>query len=306
MWRLPICCFREGAWQMDTVVVEVDGEFAARQPARPFVKWAGGKGRAAELLKNLLPRGIRRYYEPMVGGGALFFALENEAFSRFRGAVLGDTNAELMAAYGVITSRVDELVQALRMWTYDKATFLRVRAKDPDRLDPVVRAARMIYLNKTCFNGLYRVNQKGQFNVPFGRYTNPTICDEPNLRAVNEVLRRRGVRLMTGDYVSVVAEAARGDACYFDPPYLPVSKTANFTQYGAGGFALKDHERLAAEFTRLAQADVAVVLSNSDTETTRALYRDFEIRTVLSQRNINRDATKRRPVREIVVLANCP
>jgi DNA adenine methylase len=247
----------------------------------------------------------------MVGGGALFFALA--ADRRFDVAHLNDTNRQLMSTYVAIRENVDELIAQLRELRYDQTVFATMRALNPEQLSWVERGARMIYLNKTCFNGLYRVNKKGQFNVPFGRYDNPLICDEPNLRAVHAVLKgphpEAYVRLTMEDYryhYGVDRTYAQpGDAVYFDPPYVPLSKTANFTAYGAGAFGPKEHEELAAVFAALAKRGVAVMLSNSDTPLTRSLYKGFEIRTIQARRNINKDPTKRGAVSEIVVLANC-
>lgn len=279
--------------------------------ARPPLKWAGGKSKQVDTLKAFLPETINCYHEPMVGGGALFFALA--ADRRFEIAHLNDANAELMWTYVAIREHVDALIPYLQTLRYDKDVFAKLRALDPTQLNMVERAGRMIYLNKTGFNGLYRVNKKGQFNVPFGRYDNPLICDEPNLRAVHTVMKGPNpeayVRLTMQDYRYHYGAdrtyAQPGDALYFDPPYVPLSKTANFTAYGAGAFGTKEHEELAAVFAALAKRGVAVMLSNSDTPLTRDLYKGFEIRTIQARRNINKDPTKRGVVSEIVVLANC-
>jgi DNA adenine methylase len=279
-------------------------------PPRPPLKWAGGKTWAVEYLSGLLPERIDTYHEPMVGGGALFFALANAG--RFRTAILSDTNRELMATYAALQDEreLETIIVLLRGYRNDKDMFLRVRAQDPTKLPAAVAAARMIFLNKTGFNGLYRVNTAGKFNVPFGKYANPTLCDESNLRAVHAALtcgekRRDRPLLMRDDYPIAIDEAKPGDAVYFDPPYLPVSKTSNFTGYVPGGWKLADHERLAACFADLAKRGVAVLLSNSDTETTRALYRGFDVRSLKARRSINSKGTARGLVGEIVVVANC-
>jgi len=279
-------------------------------PPRPFAKWAGGKTWAVDYLSAILPQGIDTYHEPMVGGGALFFALAHA--KRFRTAILSDTNRELMATYGALQDEreLEAVIELLRSYRNDKDMFLRMRAQDPTKLPAAAVAARMIFLNKTGFNGLYRVNTAGKFNVPFGKYTNPTLCDEANLRAVHAALtcgerRNDWPLLMRDDYVIAVEEAKPGDAVYFDPPYMPVSKTSNFTGYVPGGWKLADHEKLAVCFAALAERGVAVVLSNSDSAATRELYKKFDIRSVKARRSINSKAAGRGFVGEIVVVANC-
>lgn len=269
--------------------------------ARPFVKWAGGKSRSVAMLSQLFPLSVRRYYEPMVGGGALFFALANE--KRFERAFLNDVNDDLITAYYAIKHDPLKVVGFLKRMKVGKRAFLELRAKDMRRASPAAKAARFIYLNKTCFNGLYRVNKSGQFNVPFGDYKNPVVCDVDNITACYKALK--GVALDCLDFEKVVRDAGRGDAVYFDPPYIPVSKTSDFTSYTAGGFKMKEHERLAACFAYLANKGVAVALTNSDTDTTRSLYGGYEIRSYQASRAINSDGEKRGKVGEILVVANC-
>ncbi len=261
--------------------------------ARPFLKWVGGKSRVLPQLRPLLPERIDRYFEPFVGGGAMFFALQPSK------AELWDINSELINCYQVIQQRVDDLIGALRLHRYEKDYYYALRAMDPREMDPVQRAARTICLNRTGFNGLYRVNRSGNFNVPFGRYTNPTICDAANLRLCSRALSR--TQLVVADFGELPASARRGDFVYFDPPYVPRSATAGFTDYNPGGFGLPDQVRLSETFAALAERGVRVMLSNSDVPLVRELYADFHIDTVMASRNVNSRADRRGPVSEVVV-----
>lgn len=274
------------------------------QVAHPFVKWAGGKTQLLEPLSTILPSRIRTYYEPFIGGGALFFSLAQK--ERFQRAVINDWNTELVDAYKTIRDFPDDLItllQALKE-TYQadaRGTFQGEREKDPKEMTPIQRAARFIFLNKTGFNGLYRVNKKGGFNTPFGKYENPKILDEPNIRACSKVLNHFVV-VTSGDFAQVIADAQPGDCVYFDPPYVPVNATANFTSYTSDGFSLDDQYRLAAAFKKLAENGVAVVASNSDTQTVRDLYEGFEMHNVQARRNINSKGDKRGPVGELIIV----
>jgi len=265
------------------------------RPARPFVKWAGGKtGLLGEILPRL-PAKINTYYEPFVGGGAVFFALAAEG--RFKKAVLGDDNVELIETYHSIKEDTDGLVRRLKAHAikHSEVYFYKIRADRGSHL-----AARFIYLNKTGFNGLYRVNRKGLFNVPFGRYSNPTICDEENLRAASAVLQ--GVGLLPGDFERSTMRAMRGDTVYFDPPYVPLSDTAAFTAYTKGGFGAGAQERLRDVARKLADRGVHVLLSNSDTPEVRKLYKGFKLVKVEARRAINSKGGKRGPVGELLIL----
>jgi DNA adenine methylase len=265
------------------------------------LKWCGGKGRLASRILAKLPARIGTYYEPFLGGGAVFFELARTR--RFERAVIGDKCPELMNAFQAVRDQVDDLVRELRQsqYKYDRESFLDIRRADPDKMTPVVRAARTIYLNKTCFNGLHRVNSKGQFNTPFGRYENPVTCDEANLRACSEALQM--AELAESDFENICTDAGPGDAVYYDPPYLPISNTANFTQYTSGGFAASDHLRLVETFKRLDGAGVAQVLSNSSAAGNAAWFCDFEVEVVTGTRSVGRP-DKRTSVPEILV-SNC-
>ena len=261
--------------------------------ARPFLKWAGGKRQLLPAIRAALPKISRAYFEPFVGGGAVFFDLEP------RRAVLSDANAELINCYAAVRDNVDALIRALRGHVYDRDYYYRIRALSPDSLDEVERAARTIYLNKTGFNGLYRVNSKGVFNVPFGRFKNPNICDEPTLRACSA--RLAGVEVRCRPFDAVLDDAAAGDFVYFDPPYIPLSKTSYFTAYNDLKFDLDDQERLARVFERLADRGVRVMLSNSDVGWVRERYARYAPKSVFAPRSVNSVVSARGLVRELLV-----
>ncbi len=270
------------------------GGFSREPPGpRPFLKWAGGKRRLLSQLEPLMPQGFRRYFEPFVGGGAMFFALGPGD------AVLGDVNGELADCYRAIRDDVGAVVAALGAHRYEKRHYYSVRALDPRSLALPDRAARTIFLNRTCFNGLYRVNREGRFNVSFGRYDAPVICDEDNLRACAEVLAEAAIQV--GDFEGTLEAAGEGDFVYLDPPYVPASEAASFTAYSAAGFGLADHARLARVFRRLAKRGAKVMLSNSDAPAVRALYAGFPLDRVEAPRCINSDGSGRGRVGELVV-----
>jgi DNA adenine methylase len=270
---------------------------STRQLPAPFLKWAGGKRQLLPRLLAAAPLTIDTYYEPFVGGGALFFALR--AAQRFRRAVLADCNADLIRCYQALQADVDGVIGALRSLSYDEAEYYKVRAADPSMMDASGRAARTIYLNKVGFNGLYRVNSSGQFNVPFGRYSRPLICDEPRLRAAATALQ--GVQLLCQDFTRTVEPAGSGDFVYFDPPYVPLSATSSFTAYAEGSFGPEEQQQLARTLRELGGRKVPALLSNSDCEVSRALYRGLRPRTVQVRRSINSVATRRGPVGELLV-----
>jgi DNA adenine methylase len=261
--------------------------------AAPFVKWVGGKRALMPQLTARLPQRFGAYHEPFVGGGAVFFALQPQQ------AVLSDDNGELINAYTVVRDEVERLIRHLRGHEATEEYYYALRAKNPRDLEPVERASRILYLNRTCFNGLYRVNSRGGFNVPFGRYKNPQICNEAGLRAASAALR--GAAVHHRPYEHVLNTAKRGDFVYFDPPYHPVSATANFTSYTAGAFTADDQRRLADVFRTLAARGCKVMLSNSDTPLIHELYADFHVDIVSAPRLVNRDASKRGPVNEVLV-----
>jgi DNA adenine methylase len=272
--------------------------------ARPFIKWVGGKTQLLPHIEALLPKEMRTYYEPFIGGGAVFWHVA--ATRTFERAVINDWNAELVNTYTVIRDFPGTLITALSdhmnhaLWNTAEY-FAEMRASVPSDLDSVARAARMIYLNKTCFNGLYRVNKRGQFNTPFGRYKNPALFDASNIRACSEALKRN-VSILTGDFNNAILNAGSGDVVYFDPPYVPLSATSNFASYTSTGFDIGDQQRLAALFKDLTVRDVTCVLSNSDTPVVRKLYEGFEILSVQAKRAINSKADGRGAVGEVLVI----
>lgn len=264
-----------------------------RTRAAPFLKWVGGKtSLLPELLKHV-PARLRRYHEPFVGGGALFFAVSP------RRALLGDSNPELVHCYRQVRDDVYGVLDALARHVYERAHFESVRALDPLRLSPPARAARFIYLNKTCFNGLWRVNRAGRFNVPFGRYKNPRFADPSTLVTASQALR--GVEIEQRPFDDALGKALPGDFVYLDPPYDPVSPTASFASYTAGGFSWEDQQRLARACIVLNRRGVRFLLSNSATDRVRELYRGFEQRLVRAPRFINSKATGRGAVDELLV-----
>ncbi len=281
------------------------GKTAKPPVARPFTKWAGGKGRLVPEILKRVPAQIDTYIEPFVGGGAVFFALAAEPVRRYKHAVLCDANRELIDCYRAIRNDVEGVIRALRRHRYNKRAYYRVRDQNPARWTRARRAARFLFLNRAGYNGLYRVNAAGKFNVPFGRYTNPTLCDAANLRACSRALE--GVRLCCVDFEFAFADVviphdASGFFWYADPPYVPVSTTSDFTAYTKGGFSWNDHERLAALARSAIASGAGVLLSNADTPAVRKLYRgDFRCARVLVRRAINSKADGRGHVGELLI-----
>lgn len=270
---------------------------------KPFVKWVGGK---RQLLKQFRELGLyppetfnpitSTYYEPFVGGGAVFFDLLP------KNAKLSDLNSELVIAYNVIKSSVDELIESLQKHIYNKEYYLKVRAERVEGLSEIEVASRFIFLNRTGFNGLYRVNKSGQFNVPFGRYSNPVICDEDNLRRVSDALR--DVIITHQDYKNVLKTARSGDFIYFDPPYYPISATSSFTSYTAEGFLEKEQAELRDTFVKLHEKGCFVMLSNSDTPLISKLYSGLDgitINKITASRAINSKGTGRGKITEVLI-----
>jgi DNA adenine methylase len=268
---------------------------------QPFLKWAGGKTQLLADILPQLPERMKTYYEPFIGGGAVFFALAAE--HRFDRAVIADRNPWLIELYKTVRDDVGTLIKTLARHAEhakDEDYYYEVRARDTAPMTPAERSARILFLNKTCYNGLYRVNRKGQFNVPFGRYANPRVCNEEVLTAASRALQR--VEIKNADFEIVSQQAKRGDAIYFDPPYVPVSATSSFTAYDSHVFGKADHERLASTFKACVSRGAAAVLSNSDTPETRALYEDLDVRTVNASRAINSVAGKRGRITELLVV----
>lgn len=266
---------------------------------RPFLKWAGGKTQLANSLLERRPATFNTYHEPFVGSGAIFFHLYREGL--IRRAVLADVNAELIDTYLAVHDHVVEVIRILSELPHSEESYYAIRSQDPWTLSLPERAARMIYLNKTGYNGLYRVNRQGQFNVPFGRYKSPRYLDRENLLAVSQALQN--VEILCAPFDMIIARAQPGDWVYFDPPYVPLSQTANFTAYYANGFGLRDQERLRDVCVALSQNNVYVMVSNSDTAIVRALYAlpSFTLHEVWANRAINSNGAKRGKVTELVI-----
>jgi len=272
--------------------------------ARPFLKWAGGKRQSVPFLQQHLPSRFNRYIEPMVGAGALFFSLTES--ERLQGEmIIADINPELINVYRVIRDKLPKLIALLKKHKekHSKRYFSLVRAVDRDPAfwtwNDVERAARFIYLNKTCFNGLYRVNSRGEFNVPFGDYSNPAICDEANLTNCSRVLKQTKIEL--GSFENIAALAKPGDLVYFDPPYEPLTKTSNFTQYARDGFGTADQIKLAEVFAELDRRGVRVMLSNSSAQLVFDLYANYKIVEIAVGRAINSKGAQRGKVKELLV-----
>jgi DNA adenine methylase len=261
---------------------------------RPFLKWAGGKRQLLPSLLEHAPRDPSTYFEPFVGGGALFFAL------RPKRAVLADVNERLIRTYRGVKNNVEEVIRQLEGFPHRPEFFYKLREKDIDAGTDADVAAWFIYLNKTGFNGLYRVNRDNRFNVPFGRYVNPTICDPDTLRACSAALAK--AELLVEDFASVVKEARRGDFVYFDPPYVPLSVTSNFTSYTSWGFDHYGQKRLRDTARKLKKRGVRVLLSNSSAPSVRELYAEgFDITEVSATRLVNSKATARGAIVELLI-----
>ena len=277
--------------------------FSEREtPVLPlFLKWAGGKLQLIEQFENLFPPDFCNYYEPFIRSGAVFFYLKSK--SKPNKVILSDTNEELINCFAVVRDKPSELIEVLlnHRKRHSKQYYYEVRDLGSDRLDSVSRAARMIYLNKTCFNGLYRVNSKGEFNVPFGDYKNPSIFNRNTLYRASQMLQDAALRVMTFD--KVLNFAGKDDFVYFDPPYIPLSKTSSFTRYSKSEFSIREQNQLSEVFRALDSMGCFVMLSNSDHSLIRELYRDYDknIAVVRAKRKINSVGSKRGAINEIVV-----
>jgi len=263
-----------------------------------FVKWAGGKGQLLEQFDRFFPKKIERYFEPFVGGGAVLFYILQKY--KPKEAMISDTNAELINAYKVIKQDVGKLITSLEKHkkNHSKEYYYKVRSQNPKIMSKVERASRFIYLNKTCFNGLYRVNSKGQFNVPMGQYKNPAILNETELRTISKLLTN--VQIKRTSFERVLNYAKEGNFIYFDPPYYPVKKES-FTSYTKEKFLDKEQKQLAKVFEELDKRGCKVMLSNSYTDFIKDLYKGFDTHIVKARRMINCDAKGRGKVNEIVI-----
>lgn len=282
-----------------------DGEASEPAPrAKPFLRWVGGKRALVPALLEWVPEDFRVYHEPFLGSGALFFTLTHW-HPKLR-AILSDANTRLTRTFNAIQQDVEAVLPPLRIYAemYEKhgaAFYLHARDSiDPDLLSDPEMAAWFIFTNKTGFNGVYRVNASGKYNVPPGRFSKlPTVCDEPLLRLCSTALA--GPWIVNSDFRAVEQRAQPGDFVYFDSPYIPTAPTADFTTYTAGGFAHAEQVALRDLALRLKQNGVHVLLSNSDTPTTRDLYQAFEIRPITRSGGVNSDATRRGKVTELMI-----
>lgn len=271
-----------------------------RPSPRPFLKWAGGKrSLLPEILDRIPPGPIDFYLEPFLGGGALFLALARQG--RIRQAVLNDRNPQLIETWQQVRDSPSAIIEAVHQWHPDEETYYEVRAMEPAVLTAVERAARLIWLNRNCFNGLFRINRRGQFNVPFGKYKRPCLVDEENLYAVSAALQN--VAFFDIDFDGILAMAGAGAVVYCDPPYWPMSRTSSFTAYDGNPFREDDQERLADAFAALPAQGAWGLLSNSWVPETLSLYERHGLHysQVFARRNINRVASKRGPVPEVMV-----
>jgi DNA adenine methylase len=272
--------------------------------ATPFLRWAGGKRQLLpaihSVFKNVELSATSRYFEPFLGGGAVFFSLAsgpsaNGVPANFH---LNDWNEELVDLYRVLRDDVDHLIMKLEMLAHDTSeeAFYRVRAEKA--VEKIDIAARFVFLNRLCFNGLYRVNQSGDFNVPYGKLKNPVVCNTSLLKLCSAALK--DAEITNQDFSVAVSKAKKGDLVYLDPPYVALTKTASFTSYHSSGFSLEDHRRLADLVSDLSAKQVNVVLSNSDTEETRDLFSEMDRYVVKANRSISAAGTSRNSVQELL------
>ena len=277
-------------------------QIALSEP-KPFVKWAGGKRQLMSELKKNFPTKFGTYLEPFLGGGAVMFDLLAKQPNLKCNA--SDLNSDLVLAYVTIRDRLEKLIESLEDHSknYHKDStgyYYEVRNQEPK--NQIEKVSRLLFLNKTCFNGLYRVNSKGKFNVPLGRYTNPNIVNKENLQAVSKILQSEKIKISCRDFSSIIKDAKKEDFVYFDPPYQPVSDTANFTSYTHRDFTEDDLERLADLANRLNSKGCNVMLSNSNSKTVKKLFSSgWRIREIKANRAINSNSQKRTGHKEIII-----
>ena len=275
---------------------------------QPFVKWVGGKRGLLSQIVPLIPKEFNNYFEPFVGGGALFFELYSLGLLKDKNVYLFDINSELINAYNIVKSNPSDLVKELKKFKekHSKEFYYEVRAWDREekflKRSEIERATRFIYLNKTCFNGLYRVNSKGYHNVPIGSYKNPNICDELVIYNASEALQN--ATILNSSYKEVLLHAKENDFVYFDPPYYPLTPTSSFTSYNENTFLDKEQKELFEAFDKLAKQNSHVMHSNSDTDFINELYKEFEIRNIQANRFINSKSSGRGKISEVLVKNN--
>ncbi len=280
---------------------EVSLKMAKNKLVRPVLKWVGGKRQIINQIIEYVPKNFSTYYEPFLGGGAVLFELQPKK------AIINDINAELINLYEIIKKNVEELIEDLKQHKNEKAYFYHLRELDRNkeeynRLTPSQKAARLVYLNKTCYNGLFRVNKAGQFNTPFGNYKNPNIVDEYTLKAVSNYFNKAQISFTCQDFEDTLKGIRKGAFVYFDPPYDPISDTSSFTGYDKGGFDRNEQIRLKKTCDWLNDKNVKFLLSNSATDFIKELYKDYKIVTVQAKRAINSISEKRGEIDEVLVM----
>lgn len=268
----------------------------------PILKWVGGKRQLLHEIMPLIPKKVSMYVEPFVGGGAVLFEYQPKK------AIINDLNEELMNVYKVIKESPNELIELLiiHQEKNSKEYFYEIRALDREEnyinnLTNVERAARIIYLNKTCYNGLFRVNSLGQFNTPYGRYKNPNIVNETLIFAMSNYFNNNDIKIMNTDYKDTLLNLDDESFVYFDPPYLPISASSSFTSYTENGFSLEQQIELKEQCDKLNRHGIKFLLSNSDHPIIRDLYRDYHIKIIKAKRAINSKANKRGEISEVLV-----
>lgn len=267
----------------------------------PILKWVGGKRQLLSEIMPLINKNCSTYVEPFVGGGAVFFELQPKK------AIINDFNSELINVYQVVRDNVEELISALEKHNElnSEEYFYEVRGIDRteqfQEMTDVEKAARIIYLNKTCFNGLYRVNAAGHFNSPYGKYKNPNIVNAATLRAMSKYLNKGNIDIRQGDYKAALKGLRKGAFVYLDPPYMPISTSSSFTGYTENGFSYNHQVELKKECDKLRKKGIAFLQSNSDCPEIRDLYKDYQIITVQARRNINSNAKKRGEINEVLI-----
>lgn len=265
--------------------------------SKPFIKWAGGKRQLIKELIKLLPANYNRYFEPFIGGGALFFAIQP------KNAYISDINPELINLYNVVKNDVDLLINDLIKYKNTEDYFYKIRNLDRKpsykKFNVIKKASRFIYLNKTCYNGLYRTNSKGYFNVPFGFYKDPNIIDEQNLKACSELLKK--TEIVSSHFLAMENEIKTGDFVYFDPPYIPINKTSSFTKYYKDDFDIGEQIKLKELCDRLTKKNIYFMLSNSYSKQILKLYEQYNIKKIKATRAINCKADKRGAINELII-----
>ncbi|MGX9340693.1 DNA adenine methylase [Mycoplasma sp. 4044] len=268
---------------------------------QPIIKWVGGKRQLLPEISRLVPKKFNNYIEPFIGGAAVLLELMPKQ------ALINDLNESLIKTYKCVKDKPEELIELLKEHKKlnSKEYFYLVRSQDRDpnykEWNDLLKASRLIYLNKTCFNGLFRVNQAGFFNTPYGAYKNPNIVNEEAIRNLSNYFNKNKIIFMSGDYKEVLKKAKKDDFVYLDPPYMPVSSSASFTGYTENGFSKEQQVELKKECDKLNKKGVKFLLSNSEHEFIKELYKDYKITIVTAKRTINSDAAKRGNVNEVLV-----